>query len=656
MLRQSRIVLIHISLVLFAVALIARAAEVQLWQNRQWVARAQRQHFATAELPALRGNIYDVRGVPLAVSREMVRLSVAPREVKDRAALARALGRLGLARSWIARATDTGRAWVVLPGSYLPGDAAAVTAMRGVYTEPVVDRVYTQREATRRVVGWVDAKGNAVGGLELTLDSLLRGRTGRSTEARDSRGRRFESPEDVDVAPVPGDGVVLTINQELQEISHRALADAIDRMQATGGDIVILDPATGEIRAMASERVDGPSFGSPVVSEPFEPGSTLKPLFAASLLMHHRARPEDRVNTENGVYTVEGRTIHDLHRARELSLAEVLRWSSNIGIVKFVSRLTPREEYETLRDLGFGMATGVPFPAEASGTLRPPSEWSRQSPASLAMGYEIAVTPLQLAAAYAAIANGGELLQPAIVKEIRAPDGAVLYRHERRVVRRVMTPAVAATVRRMMVGVVAEGTGKEAALVNFTLAGKSGTARRVGGGRRYEAGAYTASFVGLFPAEQPQYVIFVKLDHPKTEIYGGEAAAPVSKIVLQAAIAARDATLDRRALAASESLAKVVDSAAAQIALAHDSEPTDSALPPVVLSLTDRAPADPPGPAMRTVPDVHGLPMRAAVRALHRAGFHVALAGWDGGEAARTAPAAGTAARAGSTVRLVSAP
>lgn len=652
--RRTRILLIHLSLVLFAAALLARAAQVQVWQHAQWAARANRQHFIVAELPARRGNIYDVRGVPLAMSREMVRLAVAPRELSRPNAVVRELRRLSVAPSWIERATDRRRAWVALPGRYLPGATSALTAMRGVYADPVIDRVYTGRDATRRVVGWLDASGRPVGGIELAFDSLLRGRPGFTREARDARGRRFDSPADRDVEPIPGAAVTLTINEELQEISARALDKALASTGADGGDIVILDPRDGEIRAMASVRQGEPTFGSPIVNEPFEPGSTLKPLFAASLLTHARARPEDRVDTENGVYTVAGRTIHDLHRARELSLAEVLRWSSNIGIVKFVSRLSPREEFETLRDFGFGMPTGVPFPAESPGTLRPPAEWSRQSAASLAMGYEVAVTPLQLAVAYGAIANGGELLEPAIVREVRASDGRTLFRHTRRVVRRVMTPEVAAAVRAMMVGVVEGGTAREAALANFPLAGKSGTARRAEGGRGYEAGAYTASFVGLFPAEEPQYVILVKLDRPQVAIYGGEVAAPVSKIVLEAAIAARDAALDRRALAARDGQVRVVDSAAAQIAAGRaegDRAAGDSA--PIVLALTarDRGARGQTEPRVSTVPDVRGRSLREAVHLLHAAGLEVELAGFE--PVSGTSPAAGATVQRGTVVRLI---
>ena len=663
--RLTRIALVHGALVLFALALVVRAGQVQLLERAQWAARAERQHFASSTVPAPRGNIYDVRGTPLAMSREMTRLSIAPREVSSPKDLSKALSQLGVPRSAIARAMDAHRAWVPLPGSYVPSEVQELVSMRGVYSEPVEERVYTERAATRRVVGWVDDRSGAAhgggGGLELTLDSLLSGTDGSTTLARDSRGRQMDQSEEADVEPVAGASVKLTINQELQEISQRALAQAIERTRADGGDIVIIDPHDGGIRAMASERVGDRSFGSPVISEPFEPGSTVKPLFASALLERKLAKPADSVETENGVYTIEGRTIRDEHPASELSLADVIKYSSNIGIVKFVSRMSEREEFETLRDFGFGMPTGIALPGEAAGVLREPSRWSRQSAASLAMGYEISVTPLQLATAYAAVANGGELLQPAIVQQIRDEDGTVIYTHSRRVVRRLMTPEVAAKVRKMLMGVVREGTAKGAALVNYTLGGKTGTARRVDPGHGY-SGAYTASFVGLFPAEDPEYVILVKVDGPRETIYGATAAAPVLKIVLEAAIASRDAALDRSSLASRASLVSVSDTIPSGRADSVEYEPSESdespavgSAPPVrfdlpVVAMSDSA--DHAAPEPRAIPDVEGLPIRDAVRALHRAGFRVRLSGL--GPASGTSPEAGVEAAPGSVVRLLS--
>ena len=659
--RPTRAQVVHGALLAFAGALLARSAQVQLWQGDRWAARAQRQHFADAPVPAARGEILDVRGVPLAQSRSLVRLSVAPREISDRLIAARQLARLHLDREAIDRTLDLRRAWVVLPGTYVPSDVGALASLRGVYSEPVIQRVYTEREATRRIIGRVDGDGHPLDGLELTLDPLLRGESGRAMLLRDARGAHPVSPDDTARVPTAGDGVVLTINQELQEIVEQALDSAITGMGAEGGDIVVLDPHDGEIRAMASKRADPRSSGSPAVSEPFEPGSTLKPVIAARLLSLGRARPGEMMNTENGHYIVDGRTISDEHPSPQLSLADVIKFSSNIGIAKFALRLSPREEFETLRDVGFGTPTGIPYPGEAAGMLRVPKDWSKMSPASLAMGYEVGVTPLQLAVAYATFANGGELMEPALVKAVRRPDGTTRYEHVRRVVRRVMPDSVAATMRAMLVEVVEGGTAKGAGLTKYSYAGKSGTSRRVVRGRGYAGGGHFASFVGLFPADHPQYVIVVKLDNPRgADYFGGHTAAPISRAVIRSAIAASDAAIDRRALAASESFARgaaetvtVAAPSRSPTAVTADAGETaaDSDAAPVTFALPHRRTTPAPG-APRAGPDVRGLPLREAVRRLHHAGLRVQLSGF--GAPAATLPEAGALVAQGTVVRLTS--
>jgi cell division protein FtsI (penicillin-binding protein 3) len=285
------------------------------------------------------------------------------------------------------------------------------------------------------------------------------------------------------------------------------------------------------------------------------------------------------------------------------------------------------------------------------------------------MGYEIAVTPLQLASAYVALANDGELLEPALVREVRAPDGTVLYRHERRVVRRVVSPAVARRVRQMLLGVVEGGTAVKADLGSFSLAGKTGTARRTVHGR-YAAGQHIPTFVGLFPADRPQFVILVKIDNPRGAYVGGLTAAPVTKAVLQAALASRNASLDRRSLAASRG--ERADSAAARprgaTLASADAAPTsaESTSRPVAAQTEDDTGSTPfvallpatagsrvaPQPA-RAVPDVRALTLRQGAHALHAAGFRVRLVHGPSGV---TAPAAGTVLRAGAPVSLGSDP
>ena len=663
----SRLTIVHGTLVLFALLLVGQAARVQLVQGDMWAERARRQQFRTGPMVAPRGKILDASGNVLAESRELVELSVAPQEVRNNTALAAELEKAGFDRATIRNATNRTRKWVTLPGFHVPSEVATLVALAGVHPKTVVKREYVNAPGIRRVVGAVDASGRAVGGIELALDSILAGDSARAEVARDVRGRRLDSPESWTHSPEAGSNVTLTINRDLQEITERALARATDSLEATGGDIAVLNPRTGEVLAMASVRRGQPSLSSTAVTEPFEPGSTLKPFVAAALLDRNRARPEEMVSTYGGELKIGSRVITDLHKAKELSLADVIRYSSNIGIVQFGSRLTPRETFETLRDLGFGTPTGVPLPGEADGTLREPARWQGLSAASLAMGYEIAVTPLQLVTAYSALANGGRIMQPHIVREIRSPNGDLLYRARPRAMRRVFSEDVAKQVRSLLVSVVDSGTAIKADLATYRTAGKSGTARRTSQGR-YVEGNYTASFVGLFPADNPQYVVLVKLDSPKRAYYGGEVAAPVSAVILRAALAARDAALDRGELAAEEKPLPVTeDSGAAAtpaptpaVIAAIENETVPDGIDPAPyaektpqpartfeLPFVNRAPRAREAP--RPVPDVSGLNTRNAVRALHKAGFRVTL---STSQSALTIPASGSTLPPGSIVRL----
>lgn len=660
--------IVHVVLVALAVVLVGKAAYVQLWQHGKWAKAAARQQVAVSTVPAPRGDIEDETGLALAHSRELVRLAVAPHEVRDLGELKRGLRTLGIAAADIRRAADTTRKWVELRQPVLATRARVVQRLRGVHSSRVGDRVYVPSFGARQLLGAVNLEGRGVSGLELQFDSLLRGTPGRARSVKGLRGVRFESPETVNDEPTRGHVVRLTLNQTLQNICEKALADAVHRLRADGGDVVVLDPKSGEVRCLAGLRPGGVGSAVSALVEPYEPGSTLKPFFAARLLERNKARPDEVIETFNGKYEVAGRVITDVHKAPRMSLRDVIRFSSNVGIARFVERLGDGDMYEMLRDLGFGTPTGVSFPSEASGTLRSPKYWSGQSHASLSIGYELAVTPLQLATAYGALANDGFVTAPTLIKEIRDADGAVVYSHRPLALRKVFTSQAIETVLPMLESVVDSGTAVDAGLATFTLAGKSGTARRTVNGA-YGHMTYTSSFVGIFPAQRPQYVVLAKVDNPRTEsIYGGKVAAPLARAVLEGALAARDAALDWSALVEQRKPVDIARGAdAASVAAAGtvpgDTVPTRRGEPPIDTTLNPD-----PNPPTRfdvskpireiaqpkrlvTIPNVSGLPLRVAVRQLHRAGLEVIVApGTNGGGITR--PAAGSAVQAGSLVRL----
>ncbi|HEY3258497.1 MAG TPA: penicillin-binding transpeptidase domain-containing protein [Gemmatimonadaceae bacterium] len=661
MIVPTRLTIIYVTLLLLAAALLAQAAKLQLVEGDVWAQRARSLHLGSDTVMAPRGAILDASGNILVDSHELVHVDIAPKEVRDRDRLAGQLRDAHVAGELVRRATDTSVRWVSLPELYIASDVAPLTKIPGVHARTLMQRNFATAGGIRRIVGRVGLDGRPLDGIELSMDSVLRGDARGVEGSVDVRGRSMGSPDGWRSAPRVGGSVMLTINESLQEICERALARATDSLQAEGGDIVVMNPFTGDVLAMASRRANPRAVANTAVSEPFEPGSTIKPFIAASLLELHRVRPGDSVDTSNGEAFIEGRLITDGHPAKALTLSDVIRYSSNIGIVRFSERLTPREKYETLRDFGIGTPTGIPLPAEAEGTLREPQRWNRTSASSIAMGYEVAVTPLQLVTAYSAIANGGRLLEPHIIKEVRTPAGELVYRAKPKVVRRVVSQSVARDIQRMLLGVVESGTATRADLATYLLGGKSGTARRTVEGRGYVRGNYTASFVGLFPADRPQYVVLVKIDSPRHAYYGGEIAAPVTKVVLRAALAARDAALNRAELASVERVRRPTDSvppATADSTGGASDIGTESAARGEELA-TARAPVTfglpfVPRPRAvdqteRPVPDVSGLTLREAVQSLHRSGFRVRLIPQRGGA---TLPAAGTPLAAGSVVKL----
>ena len=615
-----------------ALVLVARAGQVQLIDGSLHQTRARAQRTERVVLPPPRGAIYDRNRVPLAMTQETFHVGIDPDELRDSTAVANALTTaLGVSPSRVEQILD--RDYGYLHGPYNSNDVLPLRGMRGVYLTSELTRFHPNPDLARAVLGRPAAPGRPASGIERMLDTLLTGREGSAVVLRDQFGRRYESPSRLDAFPVMGHDVYLTIDAELQDIIERSLALAIDRLEAAGGDVLVMNPTTGELLAVAALRADGSTPAS-VFASVFEPGSTAKLFAAAALLSEGLVEPTDSVWGENGQWTLGRRVIHDDHPEGWMKLRDVIRRSSNIGIIKFSERLSAEQQFTVLRDFGFGTPSGVEFPSESAGLLTRPARWSSTTAAGLAIGYEVAVTTLQLAAAYAAIANDGILLRPTLVHRVVAPDGQEVYRHRPEPVRQVVSPEIAAELRSMLRDVVLEdGTGSSAALVRYEVAGKTGTARRAGPGG-YVAGSYTASFASMFPAEDPQLVMVVKLEDPRGT-YASATAAPLTRSVLEQILAAQTGVLRLPSPPSNVRPGPPVYDGMVPYVLTWPAEPTDGQK------------------ADRVVPDVVGLSFRAGARRLHQMGLRVLARG--GGAIDSVVPAPGTRVPPGTLVTVVGA-
>lgn len=634
-------------LTLLAFALAAgRAAQVQLVQHERWAAQAASSRTDPDSVPARRGTIYDRHHEPLAVAQDFYTIAVAGNEVRDADLVLRVLGRdLRKDTRRVREAIrGTGRNWVPLAGLHDALEVEPLRRTRGVYLTASYRRAFPSGPLARPLIGGLAGPtGRGASGLELQLDSLLAGVAGEQVFLRDREGRRYESPARRVRDPVDGHDVVLTLDAEMQAIAEAMLTEAIRTAQAEGGDVVILDPRTGEVLAMASRVEGGAAAGLTMLNEPFEPGSTAKLFTAAALLRRGDFDTTRTVEVGPAPLPIPGRArpIEDAKvKPGTYTLARAVQLSSNVATVQFGALLRPEEHYDMLRDFGFGTRTGFPFPAEEGGTVPRPHAWRAgdHSP-SISMGYGFEATTLQLALAYAAVANGGWLPTPALVREIVDPAGRVVFRHEPEMVRQVITEEVARVLMAYL-GEAAglEGTGAEAQLAAFRVAGKTGTSRLIEDGRYVSR--YVSTFAGIFPADDPQLVVVAKIRDPRGgEFYGGETAAPLVRHMLERALQARQSALNRARLAR----------AAEAVPRAEAAAPGESRQAPVVVLLPVAEGQD--STASAVVPPVAGMSVRQAAQAVFRAGFQVRRSG-SGTTVLRTTPAPGASRRPGTTVTL----
>ncbi|MBI3317990.1 MAG: penicillin-binding protein [Candidatus Omnitrophica bacterium] len=539
-------------------ALWLRLVWLQVLHPSHWVSIARRQHLQVLELPPLRGDILDRHGRPLAVSIRLTSVFADPRHVKNPAATAQHLaGLLGYSAGELSRKlSDPHRGFVWLARRVPYQTAAKIQSMHlsGVDFLMEPQRVYPQGELASHLLGFAGLDAQGLEGLELAYDRLLKGEPGWRWLARDARRRPIGTWEAQMVSPRDGLELVLTVDTAIQFIAERALETAVLKYKAQGASIVVMNPSTGEILALANRPSYDPNRFAQVppdvrrnraVTDTFEPGSVFKIVTAAVALGTGRVAPSDNFYCENGAFQVAGHILHDHRPHGWLTFREVIAQSSNIGTAKVAMQCGPQAIYSGIKAFGFGVPTGVGLPGEVAGVAKPPAQWSKTSITAIPMGQEVAVTALQLAQAISVVANGGFLVRPWIVREIRHPSGAVVKAFRPAVVRRVIAPEVAQTMKEILAQAVEEGTGQLAKVPGVRAAGKTGTAQKIEPSGGYSHDHFVASFIGFAPVEDPELAIVVVVDDPRGQYFGGVVSAPVFREVASEAFSCLHQDRDR---------------------------------------------------------------------------------------------------------------
>jgi cell division protein FtsI/penicillin-binding protein 2 len=521
-----------------------------------------------------------------------------------------------------------------------------------------------------QVLGMVGRDGYGQSGLELHMDRDLRGTDGWRYTRRDSKRRYAPGASDQIQRPVDGLAVRLTLDARVQSVAELALERGVLRTGAKSGVAIVIDPRTGDLLALANYPFFNPNarrsqgaenWRNNAVAMVYEPGSTFKIFTAASLLEEGRIRPNDTIDAEGGRWQIGGQWIRDTHPLDRVSFADAVAHSSNIVFAKVSTRIPQVASYKYLRSFGFGMKTGVSLPAEESGLLKPVGKWSGRTQQTIAFGHEVSVTPLQLAMAFAAVANGGTLMRPRLVQSWMDEEGRIVRGEPVRAVRRVLSPASAATLRKMMAGVVDHGTAMEIRHPFISIAGKTGSAQKIDPETgRYIEGSYYASFAGMAPAESPAFVCLVVVDEPRQFKYGGQAAAPIFREILDRLAERRiggDWGLPPATVVAENDAAPARKQAAAKTALASFHRPGSAASPgPSGASAKTGASAPAPAasggarPERGEMPDLRNATLRDALLRLRALGVEVDYAGE--GRVQEQSPAPGTPVRRGDRSRL----
>jgi cell division protein FtsI (penicillin-binding protein 3) len=519
---------------------------LQVIQYPEFARLAAAQRERDFVFPPHRGAIFDRNGESLGVSVELQTVFTDPSQVDNAyEAAAKLAPVLRMSRPMLEEKLTEQNQFQYLARQVRPGRAKQVEALElpGIYVKPEPKRIYPGGRLASQLVGFVNIDGEALEGIELQYDEVLRGRPGRMTLEQDPHGRPLPQAEFVYRPAQPGKSLYLTIDKELQFITENALREAMNAYSAEAASAIIMRPRSGEILAIANMPDFDPgkfTKSTPLerrnsaVVDNYEPGSAFKVVTASAVLDEGLFKPRSVFSVPDEIQ-VSDRVIHDSHShpIEDMSLTEIIKDSSNVGTVKLAMELGADKLDEWVRRFGFGSKTGLDFPGEASGIVLDREDWWGSSIGTVPLGQGIAVTPLQMITAYSAIANGGIAVEPKLVHSVMEPDGdRQPSPHPAR--RRVVSRKTARRMVKILSDVVGEGTGVQAQVPGYTVAGKTGTAQKPLSTGGYGE-SYIASFVGFVPAKKPEIAIIVTLDEPKP-IWGGSTAAPTFSAISTAAL------------------------------------------------------------------------------------------------------------------------
>jgi cell division protein FtsI/penicillin-binding protein 2 len=533
-------------LLIFTIILV-KLINVQIINSAKYKIAARKQYEEKIKISPSRGFIYD-RNMNVLVSNSLqYSFAVDPTMVTKPDSIANMFARIFKKdrNEYLTKLTNKSTSFVYLERK---ADVANIEGLDSADFEGLIvlkepKRVYNYGRLAAQVLGYTNVEGTGLGGVEQSMESELAGKDGFVIMQRDGKGQYKPNMDIPKKEPVNGNNIVLTIDINIQKFAEEELERGVKETSSTGGKVIVTNVKTGEILGMSSypsfdpnsiKIADTAGFTNKTVCDVYEPGSTFKLVTAAASLEEKIMDKMSLINTEGGTYTLSsGNVIKDEHGAGSMTFQQALEQSSNVGFAKIAGRLGPEKFYKYARDFGFGISTGIELPGENRGLLKRPIDFSPVSLSYMAMGYEVLINALQLANAYSSIANNGVLLKPYIIKKETALDGKTIFENSPIEIRQIISQNTAKTLAALMVGVVETGTATDAKIEGVKIAGKTGTAQRLVNGQ-YSSGSHTGSFIGFFPADDPQFLITVILDDPKGgQFYGGKIAAPVFKRIAE---------------------------------------------------------------------------------------------------------------------------